>query len=213
MMARKRAKEKRKPDRTVLQMTASQARAFLLKAECYCNVDLPVYFTFGRLLAAVSKEVMGKSLAGMSSKPREHENVNYSMLSNKDGRHAWRPLQLMHPALYVSLVDQLTTSANWTLIRKRFGEFQKASHIQCLSIPIQEATGGKDKAAQILNWWQGIEQRSLELALDYNHSFHADITDCYSAIYTHSIAWAVHTKPVAKSNKNDRSMIGNVIDS
>jgi hypothetical protein len=64
-----------------------------------------------------------------------------------------------------------------------------------------------------VQWWQGIEQRSLELALDYAYVLHADITDCYAAIYTHSIAWALHGKEVAKANKTDQSLIGNLIDS
>lgn len=193
-------------------MTAKQARAFLLKEESYCNIELPVYFSFARLLSAVSKEVLGKPLAGMSSKPRDYEDVNYSMLSNKDGRHAWRPLQLIHPAMYVSLVEQMTIPSHWATICRRFEEFQKPSNFKCLSIPLASSSGRKDKAAQILNWWQGIEQGSLELALDYNHSFHADVTDCYSSIYTHSIAWALHTKAVAKANRNEKSLIGNHID-
>jgi RNA-directed DNA polymerase len=32
-------------------------------------------------------------------------------------------------------------------------------------------------------------------------------------LYTHSIAWALHTRDVAKNSKNDRNLIGNVIDS
>jgi RNA-directed DNA polymerase len=194
-------------------MTAKQARAFLLKPESYCNVDLPVYFSFKTLLSEVSKELLGKSLRDMSSKPREHEGVNYAMLSNKDGRHAWRPFQLIHPALYVSLVECVTSDDQWELIRERFKEFQQPRNFSCLSIPLQAVSKSKDKAAQILNWWQGIEQGSIELALEYNYVFHADIADCYSAIYTHSIAWAVHTKAKAKADRNDRSLIGNVIDS
>jgi hypothetical protein len=210
-------KTAQKPERSILQMTASQARAFLLKPESYCGIDLPVYFTFARVLSAVTKELTGKALSSMSSKPRNHEGVNYSMLSNKDGRHAWRPLQLIHPALYVSLVQKITEPAQWKVIRGRFKEFQKAANMKCLSIPIEASPTRKDKAAQVLNWWQGIEQGSIEFALDYNYAFHADITDCYSAIYTHSIAWAVHGKAAAKDSKSDKkvygTLIGNIIDS
>lgn len=198
---------------SILEMTATQARAFLLKPESYCNFDLPVYFTFKRLLSAVSKELDGKSLASMSSRPRDHEDVNHAMLSNKDGRHAWRPFQLIHPALYVSLVERITAPANWRVIRERFKQFQQPSHFKCLSIPLQSSSKRRDKAEQILNWWQGIEQRSIELALEYNYVFHADITDCYAAFYTHSIAWAVHTKEVAKQKRGDTTLVGNIIDS
>lgn len=205
-------KTAQKAERSMLQMTASQARAFLLKPESYCGIDLPVYFTFARVLSAVTKELSGKALSSVSSKPRDHEGVNYSMLSNKDGRHAWRPLQLIHPALYVSLVQKITEPAQWKVIRERFKEFQKAANMKCLSIPIEASPTRKDKAAQILNWWQGIEQGSIEFALDYNYAFHADITDCYSAIYTHSIAWAVHGRPKAKAERNNKGLIGNIID-
>jgi len=210
MTAKKRTAHK--SERSILQMTASQARGFLLKPESYCGIDLPVYFTFARVLSAVTKELSGKALTSMSSKPRDHEGVNYSMLSNKDGRHAWRPLQLIHPALYVSLVQSVTAAAQWKVIRGRFKEFQKAANMKCLSIPIEAPPTRKDKAAQILNWWQGIEQGSIEFALDYNYVFNADITDCYSAIYTHSIAWAVHGRPKAKAERNNKGLIGNIID-
>ncbi|MBV6416218.1 MAG: hypothetical protein CMLOHMNK_00749 [Steroidobacteraceae bacterium] len=198
--------------RSILEMTAKQARAFLLKPESYCNMDLPLYFTFRELLSAVSKALLGKSLSSLSSDSRKYEGVNYSVLSNKDGRHAWRPLQLIHPALYVSLVEQITAPNQWKVICERFKEFRALPNIKCLSIPVSAPSNRKDKAAQILSWWQGIEQGSIELSLEYNYVLHADIADCYSAIYTHSIAWAIHTKAVAKAKKGDKALIGNIID-
>lgn len=50
-------------------------------------------------------------------------------------------------------------------------------------------------------------------ALDYEFIIQTDVVDCYSSIYTHSIAWAIHTKPVAKANRSKDLLIGNVIDS
>lgn len=206
------AKKPVETDKSILDMRATEARAFFLKPESYCSVELPPYFAFDSLLSAVSKVVSGKQLSSLSKKPRDHEGVNYAMLSNKDGRHAWRPFQLIHPALYVSLVERITTMGQWQLIRKRFKVLQKAGPIQCLSIPLEASPTRKDKAAQILNWWQGIEQQSIELSLEYDYMFHADIMDCYAAIYTHSIAWAMHGKETAKTNRTDKSLIGNVID-
>ncbi|MGC8540715.1 MAG: RNA-directed DNA polymerase [Phycisphaerae bacterium] len=208
----RRNKPRRVSDRPILEMTASQARKFLLKPESYCNVDLPPYFQFGPLLTAVSKRLSGQRLDGMSSNPRDYEGVNYRMLSNKDGRYAWRPFQLLHPALYVCMVDAITSTNHWETITERFKEFQQTSNLKCLSIPLQSQSKRKDKAAQILNWWNGIEQGSIELAMEYSHLFHADITDCYAAIYTHSIAWAIHGKDVAKANRIDKTLIGNIID-
>ncbi|MDD4363412.1 MAG: RNA-directed DNA polymerase, partial [Atribacterota bacterium] len=61
-------------------------------------------------------------------------------------------------------------------------------------------------------WWQEIEQKSIELALEYQYLFETDITDCYGSVYTHSISWALHTKPISKEQKDNNSLIGNIID-
>jgi hypothetical protein len=200
-------------EQSVLEMTSAEARDFLLKPQSYCNIDFPPYFYFGRILRAVSSAVGAAQLKSMQTRsPRDFDGVNYLLLSNKDGRHAWRPFQLIHPALYVSLVNQITTTNHWRTIRECFARFQGINNIKCLSIPVRSRSTRKDKAAQILHWWQGIEQRSIELALDYAYVLHADITDCYAAIYTHSVVWALHGKVNAKANKNDQTLVGNVID-
>ncbi len=41
---------------------------------------------------------------------------------------------------------------------------------------------------------------------------HTDIANFYPSIYTHSIAWALHTKDMAKKGRNDRLLLGNKID-
>jgi hypothetical protein len=198
---------------SVLELTSTEARKFFLKHESFCNIDFPPYFRFSRILSNVSRAVGHADIKEMQMQsPRNCEGVNYPLLTNKDGRHAWRPLQLIHPALYVSLVNHITTKAHWKSIRDRFSEFQCLKNFRCISIPVRSRTTRKDKAAQILHWWQGIEQGAIEFALDYAYVFHADITDCYAAIYTHSVAWALHEKPVAKANRTDPNLIGNLID-
>lgn len=103
-MARKRTSTVSATQRSILEMTSKRARAFLLKPQSYCTIDLPLYFRFDKLLSAVRKALLGKSLSSMSKKPRQYEDVNYVMMSNKDGRHAWRPLELIHPT---------STSPSW----------------------------------------------------------------------------------------------------
>ena len=212
-MKAKTAKPRRKPtERSVLEMTAKQARSFFLKPESYCRLDLPPYFDFGLVLKRVETFLAAKPLASLNLKPRNVENVNYTIYSNKDGRYAWRPFQLIHPVIYVDLVHLVTDPKAWADIRSRFAAFATDPKIRCLSIPQASLTERKDQGAQILHWWQGIEQASIELALDFNYVLHADITDCYGSIYTHSIAWAVHGKSTAKAKKHDQSLIGNRID-
>jgi hypothetical protein len=198
--------------RSILDFTCDEAKAFLLKQESYCRIALPPYFHFAELLANVDNALHGNNLPALRSKtPRNYEDVNHVILNNKDGRHAWRPLQLIHPALYVSLVNRLTENDHWKTICGRFAKFAKLQKINCLSLPVESLTEEKDKAAQVAHWWHEIEQKSIELALDYEYIFHADITDCYGAIYTHSIAWAIHGKLEAKKDRSN-NLIGNIID-
>jgi len=212
-VSRKSAIPKRGPiDRSVLDLSGIQARAFFLKPESYCRLDLPPYFDFSRLLRPVDKFLRIKPLESLKLKPRDFEDVNYTIYSNKDGRFAWRPFQLIHPAIYVDLAHLMTESKTWNVIRSRFEDFAKDPKIRCLSMPQESLTKNKDQGAQILHWWQGIEQDSIDLALDFNYVFHADITDCYASVYTHSVAWAMHGKSTAKAKKRDLSLIGNAID-
>lgn len=98
------------------------------------------------------------------------------------------------------------------MILNRFKEFSKNTRIQCLSLPVVSCSDETDKAEQVSHWWHAVEQCSIEFSLDYEYLLETDITDCYGAIYTHSIAWALHSKAEAKKKRGDKSLLGNVID-
>ena len=51
--------------------------------------------------------------------------------------------------------------------------------IKCLSIPVQSENKQSDKAQQISNWWEQVEQQSILLSLEYNCVFDTDVADCY----------------------------------
>lgn len=114
--------------------------------------------------------------------------------------------------MFVSLVNRLTEENHWGFIVNRFKEFANNPKIKCLSIPLQSGNELSDKATSITNWWIEIEQKSIELALEYEYVLHSDISDCYGSIYTHSIVWALHSKEKGKQEKKNNSLIGNIID-
>jgi hypothetical protein len=204
--------------KNVLSLTAKEAREFFLKEESYYNFDLPPYFEFGGLLEKLAKHFGSKKLtdfysSNKSLRPHLLEDVNYKLISNKDGRYAWRPLQLIHPALYVYLVCLITRKANWDKIKKRFEELiKKSSDIECEGLPVISTYYKKDKAAQIVHWSSEVEKKSVIYSLDFDYLFHTDIVDCYGSIYTHSIAWALHNRDEAKKKKGDKKLLGNQID-
>lgn len=189
--------------RTVLDLNDEEAKVFFLRKESYCSFELPDYICFETLLKNLTKELKGKILKESTTdiKPKDVEDVNYTLLNNKDGKFAWRPFQLIHPAIYIFLVQEITKRDNWNRIKTRFCEFYANDKIECHSVPVAEENDNPDKQNQIYEWWQKVEQRSLALALEYNHLLHLDITDCYGSIYTHSIDWALHTVEIAKQRK------------
>lgn len=198
----------------VLDLSADEARKFFLKQESYCNLELPSYFSFTNLLNKLDVCLQGKDLASFAISKRamaDSDEVNHILYANKDGKLSWRPFQLIHPAAYVALVHQITETNNWDKLQKRFKKFQGNPKIRCLSIPVQSDNQKTDKSQQILTWWEGIEQESIVLSLDYAYLFDTDVADCYGSIYTHAIAWAVEGKNVAKQNRN-QSLLGNQID-
>ena len=201
--------------RSILEMSNEDARAFLLKEESYCNFRLPPYIKFGDLLQNISVFLTSNNndrSKFQAHKPRDEENLNHIIFNNKDGKYAWRPLQLIDPVLYVSLVHTITESNHWIHILSKFQEFSSNPKIKCLSLPGESLTEESDRAEQVTNWWKEIEQRCIELALEYEYITQTDITDCYGSIYTHSISWALHTKPEAKNNRGNKEFIGVQID-
>lgn len=201
------------PNATLISLDATSARQALLHAESYCSLELPPYIDFTSVLTDTAKLLSQQKLSSLSSRPFDHEGVNYRLVSNKDGRFAWRPFEIIHPALYIDLVNTITDTHNWATIQARFAEFSKDSRISCLSIPTVVPPNTRRKAAQVKEWWQEVEQKSLELSIQYDHMTETDITDCYGSIYTHSIAWAMHGKANAKAKKHDHSLLGNILDS
>jgi RNA-directed DNA polymerase len=198
----------------LLDLTHQEARAFFLKHESYFNAHLPPYFQFEKILQHVSDELGDKSLNDLVSvvKPRDCEGVNHTIVANKDGKLSWRPLQLIHPVLYVNLVREITKEKNWTKLKALPCLMQEDENIKCLSLPVQRADDDlKDRAEQVSQWWQDVELKSVEYALDYEYVYETDITDCYGSFYTHSIAWAVEGKEVAKKDRHAKNL-GNFID-
>lgn len=202
----------------LLDLNKDEANDFFLKKENYCQLNLPPYFDFSKVLEyAKEKLVDGKPLksyynSDTAKRPENFDNVNYKLISNKDGSFAWRPLEIIHPMLYVELVNIITEETNWSNIKKRFIDFEKNKNVICCSNIKIDENNKKQQATNINNWWQEFEQEIIKNSLDFSCMIGTDIVGCYESIYTHSIAWALHGKEVAKSERSNKTLIGNKID-
>lgn len=147
-----------------------------------------------------------------SWKPEKFEGLNYVLMYNKDGDIGWRPFELKHPLIYSKCVDILTTDENWQFIKERLKTFSNGV-VECCSLPVVDLdVDPKPKRKQILHWWKSIEQRSLELSLEYSHVSLTDVSNCYPSIYTHAVSWALHGREHAKENRHDNKLLGNQLD-
>ena len=104
----------------ILRMGPGKARRFLLRGESYCRFGLPDYVEFNGVRQDVGKFLTTHALSSASNKAHQHSRVNHTILDNEDGRYAWRPMDLIHPALYVDLVHLITKKSNWRRLRRRF---------------------------------------------------------------------------------------------
>jgi hypothetical protein len=197
----------------LIDLSNEEARKHFLKGSSYFNADVPSYISFEPILTDVATVLNGGNYTAFKSvNPNDFPDVNYNFLANKDGKFAWRPLELIHPAIYVSLVNTVCDADNWTHINRRFSEF-KTGAVDCCSAPVMSIDNQTDVATQVRSWWQGLEQRSLIYSLEFSHILHTDVTDCYGSLYTHSIAWALHGLEDAKKSKGKNSLLGDKIDS
>lgn len=197
----------------LVDLSNEEARFHFLKGSSYFNGDLPRYISFEPMLAEVAAILDGGNYNQFKSvSPNSLPNVNYNFIANKDGKLSWRPIELMHPVIYVSLVNAICEEESWKFIKDRLREFE-GGVVDCCSALVMSVGNLTDVATQIRSWWQNVEQRSLTYSLEFSHLLHTDVADCYGSLYTHSIPWALHGLSEAKAHKGNSALLGNKIDS
>lgn len=199
--------------KNILTLKSKDAMDFFLKSEQYHGFELPEYFNFDNVLKAVAKSVGNKRYDECLSdvSPEELSDVNLDILLNKDGRYAVRPIILANPYLYFFLVRELCNAKGWKTVKDCFRKFT-LPHIASCALPvIPEKTESFHKSTTILNWWNAIEQRSLELSLEYRYMFVTDITNCYGSINPETIDWALSLKGTEYATDNNHALAQNII--
>lgn len=198
--------------KNILSLNHTEAMDFFLKSEQYHGFELPEYFVFDDLLQNV-KNTVGITpyeeclQEGMS--PEQLPDVNLDILLNKDGRYAVRPIILANPFLYYFLVREICNEQSWTVVKQLFETFT-VPHITSCALPvIPKEREPFHKSTTILNWWSSMEQRSIELSLEYRYMFVTDITNCYGSVNPQAFDWAFsfkdteyeteHVNPITKN--------------
>ena len=183
----------------IIELSGKDALDALMSNNFYCTTELPEYFDFSGVLKYAADSIGSKSLdecVNGDCQPESMHGVNLNVITNKDGRYAVRPLTLANPFLYYMLARDICNEKAWTAIKECF-KLYTHEHITACAIPMVKVDDKPEPfkgATSILNWWNSMAQRSIELSLKYRYMFMTDITNCFGQINPESIAWALARK-------------------
>ncbi len=199
--------------KNILSLNHQEAMDFFLKSEQYHGFELPEYFVFDELLQSVKKTVGDtpyEECLQEGKSPKQLGDVNLDILLNKDGHYAVRPIILANPFLYYFLVREICNEQSWAVIKDLFGKFN-VPHITSCALPVvPKAKEPFHKSTTILNWWSSMEQRSIELSLEYRYMFVTDITNCYGSVNPQVFDWAFSFKGTAYELKAENAISKNI---
>lgn len=186
----------------ILTLDSKEAFDFFLKSEQYHGFELPEYFVFDELLQNIKDKITDMPYEDCLQEdihPEQLPDVNINILLNKDGHYAVRPIVLANPFLYYFLVREVCREQSWAIVKDLFERF-KVPHIASCALPVIPAEKESfHKSTTILNWWNSMEQRSIELSLEYRYMFVTDITNCYGSVNPQAFDWAFDLKDTSHS--------------
>ena len=173
-------------------------------ARGYLPRELPPPFTSESLATAIKANRLnlptnfscnpGKK-GNVLSRPTVHNLARVGILRRK--------LSIPNPISYFQLAEAIDTSQQAILGHVTTSDFS-------LTTP-QDTVPGKRAINPVKEMGYLPIARSLCRA-SARYVLQTDIDNFYPSIYTHVIPWALHTKTVAKQNRHDFSLIGNVLD-
>ena len=189
----------------ILSLNHQEALDFFMKSEQFHGFELPEYFDFDVVLNYVKETIGDKPYEDCLTdiSPDNLPDVNLDILLNKDGHYAVRPLILANPFLYYFLAREICCATGWDSIQQCFKAYNVPHLTSCALPVIREKVEKFYKSTTILNWWNAMEQRSIELSLEYRYMFVTDITNCYGSINPQSIEWALLCKNTKHENNEN----------
>jgi len=111
-----------------------------------------------------------------------------------------RTLGIPNPIGYYKLCKIL--EKNWEMIKEHFKKYTSDGKYKISRIHIRKIQGNKSLFEMNYNNWRIDGTPELDLLLGTKYIVHADISNCFPSVYTHSLPWALVGKQIAKTNRN-----------
>ena len=169
----------------------------------YFPKELPNPFVTSLFAASATSAVglpkdFNPTLVGANPRVRSAKQVKYS---HARGGLLRRPLSIPNPLTFYYLAREI--DQHWSALQAHVGG-TTLSATRPVFAPIGRAIQGAQ--SQSMGPTLAVQTR-----LNNRYVLKTDINRFYQSIYTHSIPWAVHTKPFAKANRG-MAHIGNRLD-
>lgn len=172
---------------------------------------MPPCFSSAGLSAHISSKLAKISNEQNSNRLRKvfgectHSHMRYQVLRDINiPRH----MAIPHPESH--LAQCLAIQKAWEIIKKHCAKPKKP-----ISRIFVREFASHDRVFEMNykgNERFDIEEQEIAYQAGAQYVVHADISKCFPSIYTHSIAWAVHGKRIAKTKGNDLTLYGNLLD-
>ncbi|MBP7212851.1 MAG: RNA-directed DNA polymerase [Anaerolineaceae bacterium] len=120
-----------------------------------------------------------------------------------------RILGIPTPFTYYNLCVHIRE--NWTDILKHFTKMTAGQQHKISRLHIRKQFNTKVLFSMNYQSWWADETPSTDLSIGARYKVHADISTCFPSIYTHCITWAIKTKKVAKTEKQNKDWV-NTLD-
>jgi len=172
----------------------------------YIPKELPPPFesiSFSDKLDIIKSEWNSKSSSFGKPDKLKYAESKWVVFSIPKVKLSRRIINIPNPLHHAKLCA--TIANRWTEIEDIFSKSTISS-----SSPVVDP---KSKRALIPKQdFSAFKRRRLNQSFDNLYEVKTDVSRFYGTIYTHSIPWLVHSKPTAKANRTDMTMLGNALD-
>ena len=127
-----------------------------------------------------------------------------------------RTFGIIAPEIHADIASEIADE--WDAILDVIFNPKKKVYTYSFPIPLSSTTPGRIGSLRagrmIYEWIEMVENDLVEEAYQYKYLVRADVKNFYPSVYTHSIAWALHTRSLIRQGKNrsDFSFLGNRLD-
>lgn len=129
--------------------------------------------------------------------------LSFSGYKNTNSRREFAIPNPYHYAKAVSIIVNNSAAI--------FAVYEK-NHVS-LTVPLKKIPNKNECYKKPIAKISESKEKIKKLYLNNLFEIRLDIQSFFDSVYTHCIAWAMHTKSVAKKNKKDKTLAGNLVDS